>query len=70
MFKFLNTRLDQASQVFQISTWSHLLIASLTKMRTSIAASSLVSERNSMRSGTTVVDTSGNFMHAVCKVRT
>ena len=39
-------------------------------MRTSMAASSLVSERNSMSSGTTVVDTSGNFMHAVCNVRT
>jgi len=48
----------------------NLVMTSRTNMRTSMAASSLVSDRNSMRRGMTDEATSGNLMQVECKVRT
>lgn len=49
---------------------SNFWIASRTKTNTSAAANSLVSERNSVRTGITVAEISGNLMQHEWRVRT
>jgi len=49
---------------------SNRWMASLMNKRTSVAASSLLSDRNSRRTGITVAAMSGNLMQQECSVRT
>ena len=58
----------QVQTRFQLT--SNLWMASLTNTSTSVAASSLLSDRKSIRIGITFAATSGNFMLIVCSVRT
>lgn len=66
MTNFIRVDIQNLTSKMRGRRVSNFWIASLTKISTSAAAISLVSDKNSIKTGITVAATSGNCEHTSC----